>query len=54
VTTGAGVEVIGRDGTHLGVIPTPRPVISCAFGGKDKKTLFILARGATDAEGSAP
>jgi gluconolactonase len=52
VTTGAGVEVIGRDGTHLGVIPTPRPVISCAFGGKDKKRLFILARGATDAEGS--
>ena len=52
VTTGAGVEVIGRDGKHLGVIPTPRGVISCAFGGKDKKTLFILARGATDAEGN--
>jgi len=52
VTTGAGVEVIGRDGTHLGVIPTPRPVISCAFGGNDKKTLFVLARGAQDAEGN--
>jgi len=52
VTTGAGVEVIGRDGKHLGVIPTPRGVISCAFGGKDKKTLFILARGAQDAEGN--
>ena len=52
VTTGAGVEVIGRDGQHLGVIPTPRGVISCAFGGKNKKTLFILARGAKDAEGS--
>jgi gluconolactonase len=51
VTTGAGVEVIGRDGKHLGVIPTPRGVISCAFGGKDKKTLFVLARGAQDAEG---
>jgi len=52
VTTGAGVEVIGRDGKHLGVIPTPRGVISCAFGGKDKKTLFVLARGAQDAEGN--
>jgi len=52
VTTGAGVEVIGRDGKHLGVIPAPRGVISCAFGGKDKKTLFVLARGAQDAEGN--
>jgi len=52
VTTGAGVEVIGRDGTRLGVIPTPRGVISCAFGGKDKRVLFVLARGAQDADGS--
>ena len=52
VTTGAGVEVIGSDGKHLGVIPTPRGVISCAFGGTDKKTLFVLARGAQDAEGN--
>ena len=52
VTTAAGVEVIGRDGRHLGVIPTPRGVISCAFGGKDRKTLFVLARGAQDAEGA--
>src|SRR5207249_8131213 len=28
VTTSAGVEVIGSDGKHLGVIPTPRGVIS--------------------------
>jgi gluconolactonase len=52
VTTGAGVEVIAPDGKHLGVIPAPRAVISCAFGGKDKKTLFVLARGAQDAEGN--
>ena len=52
VTTGAGVEVIARDGKHLGVIPAPRAVISCAFGGKDKKMLFVLARGAQDAEGN--
>ena len=52
VTTAAGVEVVGRDGRHLGVIPMPRAVISCAFGGTDKKTLFVLARGAQDAEGN--
>jgi gluconolactonase len=51
VTTGAGVEVIAADGTHLGVIPTPRAVISCAFGGNDKRTLFVLARGAQGADG---
>ena len=45
VTTNGGVEVIGADGKNLGVIPTPRGVITCAFGGKDKKTLFILAQG---------
>ena len=52
VTTNAGVEVIGPDGKNLGVIPTPRGVISCAFSGTDKKTLFILARGAKDADGN--
>ena len=52
VTTNPGVQVIGPDGKYLGIIPTPRPVISAAFGGKDKKTLFVLARGATDANGT--
>src|SRR5262252_4172775 len=52
VTTGAGVEVIAPDGKTLGVIPTPRGVITCAFGGKNKQTLFILARGATADDGT--
>ena len=52
VTTNPGVQVIGPDGMYLGLIPTPRPVISAAFGGADKKTLFVLARGATDASGN--
>jgi gluconolactonase len=52
VTTGPGVQVLGSDGTYLGLIPTPRPVISAAFSGKDKKTLYILARGAKDQEGN--
>jgi gluconolactonase len=52
VTTGPGVQVLGRDGTYLGLIPTPRPVISAAFSGKDKKTLYVLARGAKDQAGN--
>jgi len=53
VTTQAGgVEVLAADGTQVGVIPTPRGVISIAFGGRDKKTLFALLRGGTDAEGN--
>jgi len=51
VTTNPGVQVIGPDGTYLGLIPTPRPVISAAFGGEEKTTLFVLARGATAATG---
>jgi len=52
VTSRAGVEVIDKTGKHLGVIPTPRGIISSAFGGKDKKTLFALIRGGTDATGN--
>ena len=52
VTTGPGVQVLGPDGKYLGLIPTPRPVISAAFSGKDKKTLYILARGAKDQAGN--
>ncbi len=51
VTTNPGVQVIDRNGKYLGLIPTPRPVISVAFGGPGKKTLFVLARGARDASG---
>jgi gluconolactonase len=51
VTTNPGVQVIGPDGTYLGLIPTPRGVISTAFGGPDKKTLYVLARGARTAAG---
>jgi len=51
VTTNPGVQVIGPDGKYLGIIPTPRPVISVAFGGAEKKTLYVLARGATTGTG---
>jgi gluconolactonase len=40
--TGRGeqVTIVGADGKVIGRIPTPRPVISLAFGGPGKKTLF--------------
>jgi gluconolactonase len=52
VTSNPGVQVISPEGKYLGIIPTARPVISVAFGGKDKQTLYVLARGAKDAKGS--
>jgi gluconolactonase len=52
VTTNAGVVVLSPDGKNLGTIPTPRGIITGAFGGPDKKTFFILARGATDSDGN--
>ena len=38
-----GVAVISATGESLGIIPTPYPVISVAFGGPDKKTLYAVA-----------
>jgi gluconolactonase len=52
VTTNPGVQVISPEGKYLGLIPTPRGVISVAFGGPGKKRLFVLARGAKDAAGN--
>ncbi len=42
VTGGSGVQVVGPDGKYLGLIPTPRGVISTAFSGPDKKTLYAV------------
>jgi gluconolactonase len=43
VTGGAAVHVIGRDGKYLGNIPAPTGLISTAFGGPDKRTLYAIA-----------
>jgi len=43
-TTAPGVQVIGPDGKYLGMIPTPRDVISVAFSGPDRKTLYAVSR----------
>jgi gluconolactonase len=44
VTSNPGVQVIGADGKYLGLIPTPRDVISVAFSGPDRKTLYAVSR----------
>lgn len=44
MTTNGGVNVLGTDGKNLGVIPTPRDVISVAFSGPDRKTLYAVSR----------
>src|SRR5579871_1562488 len=38
----AGVRVVSPDGQVLGTIPAPLNLISVAFSGKDKKTLFAV------------
>jgi gluconolactonase len=44
VTSNDGVQVISADGKWLGLIPTPRDVISVAFSGPDRKTLYAVSR----------
>ena len=44
VTTNGGVNVISADGKNLGLIPTPRDVISVVFSGPDRKTLYAVSR----------
>jgi gluconolactonase len=51
VTSVPGVQVLGPDGTYLGLIPTPRGVISVAFSGVDKKTLYVVGSGALGSDG---
>ena len=51
VTTNGGVYVLDKAGKTLGLIPTPRGVISLGFAGPGKKTLFVVGSGADDANG---
>jgi gluconolactonase len=44
VTSVTGIQVFDRKGEYLGTIQTPRQPANLAFGGKDKKTLYITAR----------
>ena len=51
VSTNSGVEVVSPNGTRLGVIPTPRVVLSVGFAGPDRKMLYVVTAGARDANG---
>ena len=51
VTSDPGVQVFSPDGKFLGLIPTPRSVISAAFSGPDKKTLYVVGAGALGPDG---
>ena len=51
VTAGSGVQVFDKTGKYLGLIPTPRGVISVAFAGSNKKTLYVVGSGAEDSNG---
>ena len=51
VTSGPGVQVLSPEGKFLGLIPTPRSVISVAFSGPDKKTLYVVGSGASGPDG---
>jgi gluconolactonase len=51
VTSAPGVQVLSPEGKYLGTIPTPRAVISVAFSGPDKKTLYVVGSGALDPDG---
>lgn len=46
VASNAGIEVFDKEGDGLGVIPVPQKPQNLAFAGKDKKTLYIVGRGA--------
>jgi gluconolactonase len=51
VTSAPGVQVFSSDGKYLGLIPTPRAVISVAFSGPGKKTLYVVGSGALGPDG---
>ena len=42
-TGGGGVQVVDKSGKWLGEIPSPLPLITVAFSGPDKKTLYGVA-----------
>ena len=42
VTAGPALHVVAPDGKLLGSIPAPYSLISAAFAGKDKKTMYAV------------
>ncbi|MCL7422908.1 MAG: SMP-30/gluconolactonase/LRE family protein [Methylobacter sp.] len=46
VASNAGIEVFNDKGEALGVVPLPKKPQNLAFAGRDKKTLYVVGRGA--------
>jgi len=46
VASNAGIEVFSAEGAALGIIPLPKKPQNLAFAGNDKKTLYVVGRGA--------
>jgi len=46
VTSNKGIEIFDEKGNALGIIAVPHKPQNIAFAGKDKKTLYIVGRGA--------
>lgn len=46
VASNAGIEVFSAKGEALGAIPLPKKPQNLAFAGPDKKTLYVVGRGA--------
>lgn len=46
VASTAGIQVFSADGSALGTIPLPKAPQNLAFAGKDKKSLYVVGRGA--------
>jgi len=44
VTTSTGIRIFAPDGTSWGTITVPEQPANCAFGGADRRTLYITAR----------
>jgi len=51
VTSAPVIQVFDEGGRYLGLIPTPRSLISVAFSGADKKTLYVVGSGALGPDG---
>lgn len=51
VTSAPGVQVLDPQGKYLGLIPTPREVISAAFSGLGKQMLYVVGAGALGPDG---
>jgi gluconolactonase len=43
-STAAGIEVYRANGTKIGTVSVPKQPANCAFGGAERKTLYITAR----------